>query len=526
MKALRLLLPSLSDCLFLALLAWLFAAGSGWSGLLADGDTGWHIRTGEFILDRGEFPKRDLFSFSKAGQEWFAWEWLADVLFAWLHRQAGLKGVVLAGGAAACASITLVFRHMLWRGANVFLALAVCLLGAGASTIHYLARPHVFTLALLALAMWILEGDRRRPTAAVWLLAPLAALWVNVHGGFLALLACLGLVAAGTALEEWLGRPRGQRSWGRLRRYAGLLGACSLATLLNPYGVRLHLHIAQYLRSDWIRQAVDEFQSPRFRSESALQFEILLFAGLVLAGGLLARRQFADALLVLFWAHAALESVRHVPVYVVVASPLWAAEASRLWKRWAERRPARSTARVLEAVARDAAEGFRRTSLWLPVALAALALPFFPMRWPRDFPEEKFPTALVGRQAALLAGARVFTSDQWGDYLIYRFYPQQRVFIDGRSDFYGPELGRFYLKLAYAQADWDATARSHGFQFVLAPSDWPLASLLGRDPGWRLLDRDHRALLFERAAARPPPSAAPRPNSELKKNPAAAEISS
>ena len=46
-----LLIPSLSDCLFLTILLWVFAAGSGWSVLLADGDTGWHIRAGEYILD-------------------------------------------------------------------------------------------------------------------------------------------------------------------------------------------------------------------------------------------------------------------------------------------------------------------------------------------------------------------------------------------------------------------------------------------------------------------------------------------
>src|SRR2546429_9143814 len=88
-----LLVPSLSDCLFVAILLWVFAAGSGWSVLLADGDTGWHIRTGEYILDTRTVPVRDLFSFSKAGQPWFAWGWLSDVIFALLHRAWGLKGV-------------------------------------------------------------------------------------------------------------------------------------------------------------------------------------------------------------------------------------------------------------------------------------------------------------------------------------------------------------------------------------------------------------------------------------------------
>ncbi len=135
----RVLLPSLSDCLFLAILLWVFAAGSGWSVLLADGDTGWHIRTGEYILDTHSVPSHDLFSFSKAGQPWFAWEWLSDVIFAVLHRAWGLKGVVVFSGLVLSLSATLLFRYMIWRGANLLAALAATLLATGASTVHYLA---------------------------------------------------------------------------------------------------------------------------------------------------------------------------------------------------------------------------------------------------------------------------------------------------------------------------------------------------------------------------------------------------
>ena len=91
---LRFLTPSLSDCFFIAVLVWLFLAGpSGWKSLLMDGDTGWHIRTGEYILDHGSVPHQDLFSYSKVGQPWYAWEWLCDVLYAILFRAAGLKAV-------------------------------------------------------------------------------------------------------------------------------------------------------------------------------------------------------------------------------------------------------------------------------------------------------------------------------------------------------------------------------------------------------------------------------------------------
>ena len=492
-------LPSLSDCLFISLLMWLFATGSGWSGLLADGDTGWHIRAGEYVLDHGRPPTQDLFSFSKAGQPWFAWEWLSDLLFALVYRQLGLKGVVLLAGAVVVLALTVVFRHMLWRGANVFLALLACLLGAGASGIHYLARPHVFTLLLLALSLWLLDRDRRQPTRAVWLLVPLTAVWTNLHGGFLALPICLSLLVAGTAIETFRGRPHSPEGWFRLRRYAVLLAGSCLATLVNPYGIQLHRHIAGYLRSEWIREAVQEFQSPRFRSESSMDFELLLFAGVMLAGSLLHRRQAADALLILFWAHAALVSARHIPVFVVVASPLLTAEASLWWGRWTQRQPAKSVPGILERLAQDLSSGFRRSSFWIPACLAALVLIDRPVAWPRDFPEAKFPVALVERQAARLAGARIFTSDQWADYLIYRFYPRHKVFIDGRSDFYGPDLGKLYLRLAYADPQWRSAFERYSFELVLAPVEWPLAGLLRQDPGWRVREEDSRGVLFEKS---------------------------
>jgi hypothetical protein len=487
--------PSLSDFLLASLVVWLFVAGSGWENLLADGDTGWHIRTGEYILDTRSVPTRDLFSFSKPGEPWFAWEWLADVIFALLHRQWGLAGVVAFSGIALCVAALAVFRHMLWRGANALVALPVTLLCAGASSIHFLARPHVFTMLLLAVSLWVVERDRRRADGRIWLLVPLAALWTNLHGGFLALPACLAAMAAGTALES---------GWRAGRRYGGLLAACGAASLVNPYGIRLHLHVAQYLRSDWIRQAVDEFQSPRFRSESLFQFELLLFAGLLLAGILLARRRFADALLILLWAHLALVSVRHVPVFAIGAAPVIASEAAWLLDRRASSRSPKSVAGVLAAVARDLTPAFRWNTVWAPVFVAAAVWLTPGAKWPADFPAAKFPVAMVRAHPELRDGARVFASDEWGDYLIYHGWPRARVFIDGRSDFHGERIGKEYLKLIEGREGWRNLLAGHGFDAVLIPPDGALAQLLAREEGWREAARDRRAVVFLRAGFLPP----------------------
>jgi hypothetical protein len=495
------LIPSLSDCLFLAILLWVFAAGAGWSVLLADGDAGWHIRTGDYILATRSVPVTDLFSFSKAGQPWFAWEWLSDVIFSALHRAWGLKGLVAAAGLLLSFTVTLLFRHMMWRGANLLIALVVTLVAAGASTVHFLARPHIFTFLGLAAALWILERDRRRHTRAVWWLVPMTALWTNLHGGFLAWIASLALIAAGCVWKEALDAKGIPNRFGDSRRYGLLTAACSLATLLNPYGWRLHQHIAQYLTSDWIRQVVDEFQSPRFRSESMLQFELLLFAGLTLMPVLVRQHRFPDLLLVLFWGHSALVSARHVPLYAIVAAPLCAVEASRLWAVWSEPFSHRSIVGTLRDCLRDFSAGRQHTSVWVGISLFLLAGVHW--AWPQDFPGNKFPVVAFNRNASVLAGspgapARILTSDQWGDYLIYRQYPRQRVFIDGRSDFYGPEVGRKYLDLLNAQPDWEDIVQQYRFDLALLPIEWPLGQVLMRHPDWRVRYQDRQAILLER----------------------------
>jgi hypothetical protein len=232
-----------------------------------------------------------------------------------------------------------------------------------------------------------------------------------------------------------------------------------------------------------------------------LQFEILLFAGLTLVPVLFIRRRVVEGLLILFWAHSALVSARHVPLYAIVSAPLCADQASRLWSAWSAGFGRRSPGALLRDCLRDFSRGISRSSTWVPVILACLAS--WPWEGPRDFPGNKFPVTAVQRMAAWIAPAdgarrRILTSDQWGDYLIYRLYPNQQVFVDGRSDFYGPAIGRDYLDLLMAAPNWNRIMERYRFDVALLPSDWPLGQLLMRDPRWQVRYIDRQAVFLER----------------------------
>ena len=497
------LAPSLTDCFFAALLAWLFLGG-GAKSLLGDGDTGWHIRTGDYILERHTVPQKDLFTFTKPDEPWLAWEWLCDVLFASLHRIWGLKAVSLVAGLALCGAATLLFCRMLWSGGNLFLSLGAALLANGSTLVHFLARPHVFTFLLLAASLWLLARDRRSPGAAVWLLVPITAVWVNLHGGFVSLLVCLGLTAAGYGLE-WLFADR-EQSLPFLKRYVALTGACTLATFLNPYGYRLHLHIAGFLQSSFVLDTVEEFQSPKFRGENMFQFELLLFAGLALIGMLLAKKRFVEAILILFWAQACLTSVRHAPIFVIVAAPILVEELSEAWNRWSWGKHPSSVIGILRDLGNEFSGATLRATIWAPVMIVGLSISMAngsTDMWPENFPKTTFPIKLIEQHTARLAPLtepmpRIFTSDQWADYLTYRFYPRIRIFVDGRSDFFGPVLGKEYVHVAGGRHEWEEVLNRYRIDLAIVPVEWPLAELLKRNSGWRVIEDDKLAILFER----------------------------
>jgi hypothetical protein len=252
------------------------------------------------------------------------------------------------------------------------------------------------------------------------------------------------------------------------------------------------------LRADWIRDLIEEFQAPTFRSEGQLQFEALLVIGLVMCGFLLRRRRVADALCVLFLAHSALTSVRHAPLFAAVAAPLVASELSGWWTNWAANLSRTSVLRIVQQLGEDLKPVFRRNTVWPAIAVLALAAMGAPIQWPQDFPSERFPIQMVNEHAALLESGRLLTTDQWGDYIIYRFYPRQKVFVDGRSDFYGERLGRDYIRLLHGTYDWRAILERYRFEVALLPVALPLATLLKRDAEWRVVADKQGAILLKR----------------------------
>jgi hypothetical protein len=535
----RWVVPSVGDLIFGALLG-LLAFTTLSVRLLGDAGIGWHIRTGQMILATHAIPRVDPFSATVSsampGRAWFAWEWLYDLLVGWLESAAGLNGVVLFTAVVIATVFAWTFRLLLRRGTNILVALLLVLLAASAAMIHFLARPHVVSWLFTVAWFWILDSaetgcgasdsetfstseSNRRRVWMLWLLPPLMLVWVNVHGGFLVGFVLLAIYWC-SAVWQWL-RPTGDRfddvlrkiRAGRHVRALTLIGiVCGLATLVNPYGFQLHVHIYRYLTNPFLMDHINEFQSPNFHYVAQKCFAGLLLLTLV---ALAVRKRGAgqarasQALVVLFAVYSGLYASRNIPVssllVILVIGP-WLSEAVERFRDRNREGRGFVSLRFLERM--EVVEFSLRGHLW-PIAMVVLAgwiaahggrLGAKPVM-DAHFDAKRFPVLAVDYLKAHEVQGSLVSPDDWGGYLIYRLYPRVRMVIDDRHDFYGEEFLKSYLKMVHVEPGWEDFLQQHRAHSVIVPRDSALATILAETGGWKAIYSDDVATVFVRTAA-------------------------
>lgn len=507
------LLPSLTDMAFLMPIAFVFGRMDGIQTLLGDCDTGWHIRTGEWILAHHRVPFHDIFSFTKPNSVWYAWEWLSDVLFAWLHAHGGLRTIAFFALMLICLTFVLLFR-LVRRKSNAIIAVLVTMIAAATSSIHWLTRPHLFTVFLLVVFYGVLErvrGGKTRlgPIPYLAILPVVTILWTNLHGGFF--VGALMIAAYGVAdlLKLALtANPEERRpAWVRARRYFLSAFACLVASLANPYGWRLHQHVFTYITDPYQSQHIVEFFSISFHHPMAIFFEVMLVIGAMAAAWHASKGRYVELVLILMWSHAALLAARNIPLFAIVAAPVMASAI----EEWLAAMPAwnlaawvRSAAAKFSSVASETTEtdSIPRWHLASAMSVLLFAALLYAPNPPKAFRAEFDPKSFPAGAIDMLRGdpaARIFSADQWGDYLIYRLYPHTKVFTDGRSDFYGPAFGKDYLDVMYVRYDWEKTLGRFGIDTILLPPSAPLAGAVKESANWRLVYDDGVSLIFRSA---------------------------
>ncbi len=494
----RLGVPSVSTCLWLAVFLTLTLSGWRIDMISADGDSAMHWAVGNWMIEHREIIRTDPFSFTRAGAPVITKEWLSEIGFAAAGNWLGWNGLVLVAAALIATTLWLLLRQMLAEGTDILLTAALVLLAALSCQIHWAARPHLVThLLVVFFAGKLREFAREKLPASqlfAWLV-PGTLLWVNLHGAFF-----IGFVLIGCyVVAAIIGRvPRV-----RLQALLGLLAACLVVSLLNPNGWKLHAMILEYLWHPRFVGGVNEFLSPNFHSPTVRGFEVqLLVLGLTL---LVARPRLTVPEIVLtgVWGYFALHSMRNIPIFCLVLTPILAAHL-QVFLRQIDAAWIRSYWRVSADVAtiNRAAGGHLLAGAVIVGLLLALVVPrssggrplLTTEPQPSRFPVEA--VKFVRAQPGTVRG-EMFSTDYWGSYLTLTL-PEHKVFVDSRLDFYITDFIKEYVQVATVKPGWADLLDKYGVNWALLPADHRLSVMLGLHSQWQEVYRDEVAVIYAR----------------------------
>jgi hypothetical protein len=511
---LQFLIPSVSDLLFIAVLMGLSLGALG-RILLRDAGTGWHIRNGQLMLHTHSITSVDSFSATMSGQTWYAWEWLYDLLIAAIHQVFGLNGVVFYTAAIIAAAFVLVFHLVMRRGGSLPVTFSLLVLSMGATAVHFLARPHVVSWLLTVIWFELLDSaavgaDHKNVRRLYWL-PVLMLFWVNLHGGFVLGFVLLALYFVGGAIQYFNYREQRKTIGGWLRRLGLVSGLSLLASFVNPYGYKLHLHIYHYLSDRFLMDQVSEFLSPDFHGVAQQCFALLLLVTIAALASARRRPEPARLLVVLFAGYSGLYAARNLPVSSMLLTLIVAPLLSETVAHAREDIEIASWLRALFSrvhafsMRMGKLEAHFHGHVWLVLAFA-LGL-WACMHGGRVgsaqllnayFDEKRFPVEAAEVIAKRDIREPMFCPDLWGGYLIYRLYPQTKVLVDDRHDLYGDRFFKDYLRVVYLQPDWNKVLDEKRVDWVLMPRNSSLGTILGQTPSWELIHEDATAVLFHR----------------------------
>ncbi len=456
-------------------------AVAGWAiGITKLGDNSffWHLRTGRLILERG-IPHTDPYSFTAHGAAWVAQSWLAELWYGLLDRIGGGAAIRLFGAALGATLAVLSFRLALRIARDRVRAVGVGIGAFGCIAVMWSPRPFVIAALLFLVLVWIVECPEtwigRHEIVAV---PVLLWLWANVHGSFELGVVYVGLHLAGSwadGIVPWHGRQR--------RLLVGALAASAIV-FLNPYGPALVLFPAELLSRGSVLRNVVEWRSPDFRTLQGEAFAIWLVIAVCALARTRHRVSRRDLIVAVPFVLLALWAQRNVALVGFATLPVLARALV----------PAPSTRRVQhDDHARPIGYAIVAGVVALMTLLGAQTL------GAPAFRTDGYPVdAMQAVDRAGLLGHRIAATDVWGGYIIMKYWPRQRVFVDDRFDMYPVGFMSDYLKLLRSGEGWQQLLDREGVDVVVWPREKPLAQVLAASPDWIRIHRDDLGVVFVR----------------------------
>lgn len=443
-------------------------------------DLWWHVASGDWMRKTGEVVKTDPFSFTFYGKEWIHHEWLGDILLSRWVEILGMDTLVYFKWGMMLGIYLLLFRATvgLSEGGRFWPALAT-VAAAGCAAPYLDIRPQLYTFLgySIVLNLFWAEGRWR------WVIPPLVALWVNLHGGFIFALMVLGILL----IPEVVDQPE--------RRKSGIVlwFVTLLATVINPHGFSTTVFPFRYaFAGDNPYTEIAEWTSP-FRDigfQSRLFPYVLAVFSVVSVIWFLSQhrptdlRMFAALLLGVLTLCMALKSRRFIPLFAMSAALVIGPGLTFLTARWKDRIPA----------------WVGPLGVFLVGCLCVAPFPKGTRAFDYMVSTDRYPVDVCDFMELNNIEGNVFALYNFGGYLHLRGQGRWKVYIDGRADtVFDAEHYLDYLEVQRGGSMLEEIVGGSKADFVIWPhTHREIYTRLLETKQWRVVYADSSCILLGR----------------------------
>jgi tetratricopeptide (TPR) repeat protein len=431
---------------------------------LFDLDIWLHLKAGEYIVKTRAVPTSDIFSFTMQGKPWVDHEWLFQALVYLIYNSGQIDSLLFLESLVIVLAFLVLFL-IGYRQLDSYLEPAILTsIMAHASIVRFNIRPDIFSLFFFALYLYILRFELE--TKKIWWLLPVQALWVNIHGYFFLgpLLVLLFIIAEsirrGVRFLPWQWKEESALGDGAYARLKKIFFLTVLACLLNPAAAKGALY-PYYIFTEMLQGKVQIFfkyiqeLQPTLEKVNAIgnPYYVILVGCLAVMVINLRRLKIIEPILFALFFFFSLK-IRNVAFFYFVVYTIIIAYLA-------------PTIKAIGGVIRIRSPLLGRRNYFLLHYLIA-AWFFFWLAQKIEKTLDRAYYELASHQTkSYLTGiesnrfpqkaadfvlengipSNMFNDFNSGAYLIGRAYPKRKVFIDGRTELYGPDFFSRYADI-------------------------------------------------------------------------------
>lgn len=465
------------------------------SFVTADPDLWGHIKFGEDCWKAGEIIRYDPYSFTVYGGPWINHEWLTELIFYGTYHVLGDAGLLFGKLGIGLLIAAVLYLICGMREKNPLVCAAVM---AGAILIispGFMIRPQLFSFLFFVLFMYVLHLYFNQGKNLLFLLPLMMVLWVNLHGGFLMGWALLIAVTGWETIRRFGVRcqrselPQTPNPEPLTPLWIWLI-ITSITTLINPYGYKLLVFL---YRTVPMPRSISEWEPIILWDLSYLHFKFMAILFLIATGLNFKKRIGWETIFIGMTLFASIRHQRHTPFFGMMAAPYLVHRLSILISAIQEKFPKV----ILTKVSRHILAFFL-------ILLASYQMYEGIQRYVISgcriiVDPDEYPVAAVRFMKANNIKGNVLLPFTWGEYAIWKLYPDCKVSIDGRFETVYPEAviqDHFFPDTDHKR--WESVISKYPADVIWAKQSVFFHNFIQKTKTWVYVYSDSTAIIFLR----------------------------